>query len=72
MTLEQRLRKLESRIDEIYTVLIERDQMRYDGVNMPAYKRTIEAMLRGDTKPLEKYLARGGKIPVRQPETGKG
>lgn len=71
MTLEQRLRKVEKMVDEIYTVLLERDQTRFDGVNMPAYKRTIEAALRGDMKPLEQYLARGGKIPARQ-ETGKG
>jgi len=71
MTLEQRLRKIEKMVDEIHAFLIEQDLTRYDGVNMPAYKRTIEAMLRGDTKPLEKYLARGGKIPVRD-DVAKG
>lgn len=66
--IEHRLAKIEQMVSEILVMLTNRDPGRIDGVDMTAYKKAIQALAAGDRVPLEKYMKRGGKIPVRDSE----
>jgi hypothetical protein len=63
MTIEHRLEKLETMIAEIHAVVTGESASQTDGVDTFAYGRAIKALARGNTKPLERYMKRGGKIP---------
>ena len=69
MTVEQRLTKLETMIAEIHAVVTGRE--RIDGIDMPAYRRAIRELARGNSKPLDIYMRRGGQIPVRGEKEGE-
>lgn len=66
MTEEQRLKRIESMVEEIHALLI-MGQAPVPGE--AEYERVIEEMLKGNTKPLAIFMQRGGKIPMRH--TGK-
>lgn len=63
MTFEQRLEKLETMIAEIHAVVTGESVPRTDGVDAFTYGRAIKELARGNPKPLDRYMKRGGKIP---------
>jgi hypothetical protein len=60
MTLEQRIAKLETMITEIHAILTGKESR---GVHIREYRAAINELARGNGKPLELYMKRGGKIP---------
>jgi len=62
--IEHRLAKIEQMVSEILVMLTNQDPNRIEGVDMREYKKAIQALAAGDRVPLEKYMKRGGKIPV--------
>ena len=63
MTVEQRLDKLETMVAEIHAAVTGREK---NGcVDMTAYRLAIRELARGNNKPLDLYMKRGGKIPAR-------
>lgn len=61
-TLEERIARLEARVAELHDIIFtgRAEERRVDHV---AFQRAIRELARGNRKPLELYLKRGGKIP---------
>jgi hypothetical protein len=71
--IEERLAKLEENQTRIMDLLRDRGLMvREDGGDQAAYDRAIRELAKGNKKPLESYLKRGGKIPIQEKPQGKG
>lgn len=68
-TTEQRLDAIEHMIREIYVALT--PVRRIDGVDEREYRRAIEALMKGDTRPLADYKARGGVVPMAAGNNGR-
>jgi hypothetical protein len=46
-----------------------RGVMTEKGLITPGWDEVLDALHRGDSKPLAEYLKRGGKVPEYEPET---
>lgn len=70
--LEERLAKFEENQARITDLLRDRGlTVREDGVDQTALDRAIRELIKGNRRPLEGYLKRGGKIPIQEKPQGK-
>ena len=72
-SVEERLCRLEKTLTEIIDIVSRSHGTRLEikGVDMFAYQMAIKELARGNVKPLETYMKRGGKIPVNRDEIKK-